>query len=362
LLNGIDAHVASYMVTSDRFKVEVRRADTPVMRWRRDDGFALIESVTACALAAVAAIAITQTIAATSKANVTSRATSAATAFARAQLEEARSLGYDDLAHLTGSMTGDPAVGIGGTFDPDASGPLAAEPIIETATGVASFVTTQTSDAIAFTARSYVTDPPTAAKRVTIIVTWMQQGGSRSTTVSSLLAPPTSPLAAEADAFGGQTIAGVVPPQVSSRSRRGGGRDEDSTANAAPLSGWTITGAATSAEVNPAVQHSAHAEIGSATITQAGLTIVASGIVVDAVATPGSTISTTSSGTVTINGVPIVNPAPDTIVPAGTWSVRLNSSHSGADGSASISFLRVMGPNGEDLRLGWAWVSPVTPW
>lgn len=332
------------------------------MRRRRDDGFALIESVTACALAAVSVVAITQTIAATSKANVTSRATSAATAFARARVEAARATGYDDLAHLTGSLAGDPAVGAGGMFDPDGSGPLATEPVVQSALGAASLVSTQTTDGITLTARTYVTDPPTAAKRVTVVVTWTQQGVGRSTRISTMLPPPTSPLAAEADAFGGQSISGVLPPQVSSRSRRGGGRDEDTSASFAPFAGWTVTGAATSAEVMPAVRHSARAEVASATIVQSGLTIVASGIVVEAVATPGSSITTTSSGTVTINGVPIVNPAPDTVVPAGTWSVRLNSSHSGADGSASVSFLRVMGPNGEDLRLGWAWVSPVTPW
>jgi type II secretory pathway pseudopilin PulG len=331
------------------------------MRHRRDEGFALVESVAACAIAAVAVVAITQTMAATSKANSTSRASSAATAFARAELEEARSIGYDDLAHLTGSLVGDPNVSLG-KFDPDGTGPLPAENLIESPLGLANMASTETSDGIGFTSKTYVTDAPSAAIRVSVIVSWRQAGVARDTTVSSLIAPPTSPLAAEADAFGGQSIGGVLPPQVSSRSRRGGGREDASAASVAPVSGWTVTGASTHAEVLPASRHSAHAEIASATISQSGLTIVASGIRVDAVATLGSSITTTSSGTVTINGVPIVNPAPDTIVPAGSWSVRLNSSHSGADGSASVSFLRVIGPNGEDLRLGWAWVSPVTPW
>lgn len=331
------------------------------MRARRDDGFALIESLAACAVATVAVVAITQSIAASNKTNVTSRATSAATAFARAQLEEARSVGYEDLAHQTGSMAGDP-VASGGTFDPDGTGPLAAEPLIQTATGDPSFVVSQTTDAIAFTSRTYVTDPPTASKRVTVIVSWTQFGVAHDTTVSTMLAPPASPLVAEADAFGGQNIGGVLPPQVSSRSRRGGGRDTDSAGTFNPITGWSVTGAATSAEVIPAVRHAAHAEIGSATITQSGLTITVSGVQVEASATLGSSITTSSSGTVTINGVPLVNPPPDTVVPAGAWEVRLNSSHSGADGSASVSFLRVIGPDGEDLRLGWVWVSPVTPW
>ncbi len=326
-----------------------------------DDGFALVEGVVACALAAVAVIAITQTMAATSKANVTSRGTTAATAFARAELEEARAVGYDDLAHQVASMAGDPAV-VAGTFDPDGLGALEAEPLVQTATGVASFVATQTTDAIGFTSRTYVTDPPTAAKRITILVTWLQQGGMRSTSVSSLLAPPTSPLVAEADAFGGQGTAGVLPPVVSSRSRRGGGLDEDSAGTAAPLSGWSLTGAATRAEVDPAVRHSAHIEIAAASIVQSGITIVASGIIVDIEATPGGASTSSATGTVTINGTPFVNPLPDTVVPVGDWSVNLNSRNSGADGSSSVSFLRLVGPNGEDLRLAWAWVSPVTPW
>lgn len=331
---------------------------------RRDGGFALVESVTACALAAVSVMAITQAIAATSKTNATSRATAAATAFARAQIEQARSIGYGDLAHQTGSMLGDPAAS-NGTFDPDGSGargPLPAEPLVETATGRATFVTTQTVDGITFTSRSYVTDPPTAAKRVTVVVSWTQQAVPRTTRISTMLAPPTAPLAAEADAFAGQNSLGPVLPQVSSTSRRGGGRDEASAATSAPMTGWSLTMAATSAEVSPAMRHHARAEIGSATITQPGLTIVASGVVSEAISVPGGSSSTVASGTVTINGVPIVNPVPDTTVPVGDWSVRLNSSQSSADGSASVSFLRLMGPNGEDLRLGWAWVSPVTPW
>lgn len=352
------------MASLGDFKPSLPRADSAVMRYRRDEGFALVESVAACALAAVSVVAITQTMAATAKANATSRATSAATAIARARVEEARALGYDDLAHRTGSLLGDPDAA-SGSFDPDGAspkGPLPAEPLIQTATGVQNLATTQTADDIVFTSRLYVTDPPTAAKRVTVVVTWTQQGVARSTRVSTMLPPPTSPLAAEADAFSGQNVAGVMPPQVSSRSRRGGGRDEESAATTAPLTGWTVTGAATSAEVLPAVRHHAHVEIASATIAQPGLTIVVSGVVVDAISTPGSTITTTASGTVTVNGVPIVNPPPDTVIPVGTWSVRLNSSNSGADGSASVSFLRVSGPAGEDFRLGWAWVSPVTPW
>jgi hypothetical protein len=42
--------------------------------------------------------------------------------------------------------------------------------------------------------------------------------------------------------------------------------------------------------------------------------------------------------------------------------VALNSEQTGADGSTSVSFIRLLGPAGEDLRLGWAWVTEVTPW
>lgn len=303
---------------------------------------------------------------ATSKANQTSRTTSNAVAFAREQIEGARSQGFDNLVHLTGVHLGDPNVVVN-MFDPDATGPLAPEQVYYSATGIASLVATKTSNGITFTARSYVTDAPSEAKRVTVLVNWHQQNSERTTSLSTLIAPPASPLSAAADAFAGQSSSGSVTPVVSSRARRGGGRQEAAAGSFSPQTGWNVTGASTSAEVEASVRHTATVGISSATLSQPisannVITIVASGLSMTLEALPGGNHTTTMTGTVTVNGVQFVNPSPGTEIPIGTWKVALNSEMAGADGSSSASFIRVIGPAGQDLRLGWAWVSSVTPW
>lgn len=128
-----------------------------------------------------------------------------------------------------------------------------------------------------------------------------------------------------------------------------------------------MTGASTSAEVIPAARHTAHVTIASANITQSiggnqNITIGATGLDMEIEAIPGAATSTTVSGTVVVNGIQYTNPPVGTKITVGSWTVALNSQMSGGDGSSSVSFVRLIGPGGEDLRLGWAWVSPVTPW
>ena len=60
---------------------------------------------------------------------------------------------------------------------------------------------------------------------------------------------------------------------------------------------------------------------------------------------------------VTINGVGYTNPAPGTRVSAGGYQIVLNDQRREADGSMSITFIRITG-SGTEVRAGWAWVLP----
>lgn len=328
---------------------------------RHDEGFALVEAMIAVTLAAIAATGITVAMGAASKGTATGRMTTAGTAVARTQIEAMRSIGSSRMAHLTGSLAEDTAV-VNSTFDPDGAGPLTAEAIISSATGITSNTTTTTRDAVTYTSKTYITSAANSAKRVTILVTWLMGTQPRKASLSTIVAPPTSPIAAAADAFIGKDGAGDLVPAVSSRARRGGGYEQQTGATSTPLTGWTMTSTTTTAEVHPGVSHHARTQLSSGSISMTGITVTVTGADVRADATASGSVTSTISGSVTVNGTLFVNPVGGTTITVNGWQIILADEETDVRGARAVSLVRLLGPVGEDYRMGWVWLTPVTPW
>ncbi|MFP5224508.1 MAG: hypothetical protein ACLGH3_02955 [Actinomycetota bacterium] len=322
-------------------------------RGSSDDGFALVEALVSLMLVGLMASAIASTVATSDRGNQTSRSTDAAVSFARARLEETRRIGYDTIAHATGSHASDPAV-VAGAFDPDGSGPLVSEPVLYSSTGSVQNQVTWSHLGTTYTAKTYVTDAGSNLKRITTIVTWTQGNQPRTTSVSSLLARTAVPTAAAADVIHDSATGAH---QISVRIRRGGGSETASADLPSPIPGWAITGGTSTGTAAPGISHLATSAISNATINVPGLTVSMSGVYTSVSATT-SGITTQIQGTVTINGVPYVNPLPGTELIVGVYAITLGYKLVGTDGSTAASFMRIKTVT-TDRHLAWAWVRPI---
>jgi hypothetical protein len=188
------------------------------------------------------------------------------------------------------------------------------------------------------------------------VVTWTQGNQPRTTSVSSLLARTAVPTAAAADVIHDSATGAH---QISIRIRRGGGTETQSADLPSPVPGWAVTGGAATGSTAPGSSHTASATISNATINLPGLTVSVSGASTVVTANAGGGITSQSTGSVTINGVPYVNPLPGTSLVAGGYEITLNYQLVGSDGSTAASFIRLKTTT-TDRHLAWAWVRPVT--
>lgn len=327
---------------------------------QHDEGFSLVEALVAIMLAALASAGVASALGTVNREGSRSRSTGVSTSIARAELEKVRVRGYPLLSHTADSLAGDAAVE-GGNFDPDGSGPLPTEAIVYASTGIATPMTTTAQGNITYTVRRYVTSAGTGVRRLTVTVAWTEMGQPRTSSLSSLVASTAQPIVASSNALN-SSGAGSVGLTASAKATRGGGYDSQTAGSTTPVSGWTVNSAAALASATPAVNHHAEATIGSATTSLTGLTISMTNVTVIADALAGQPITTSSSGSVTINGVTYNNPAPGTTLTVGPWTISIGASQNDASGAKSISFINVSGTGGQDYRWAWAWVAPVTPW
>ena len=317
----------------------------------------LIEVTIAGGLIALVTALSLQGMASSQRTSAVARATTQATAIARGALESAQSLGWANLVHPDGQLDTDPNVSFG-MFDPDGSGPLSEEPLVEEpGGGLDPYAESVTQNGLTFTARTYVTSAASATKRLSVLVSWSLRGRPRTTTMSTLIHPPSIVAGAAAHIVDGE-IAGIVAGPVGAVSVGSSGGTETQTAtNFSPVPGLTGSGGVATATVDPAVP-SARAQASATSISLAlpGISISASGVVSQAESVPGS-ISASATGTVTVNGTPYLNPAPGTVVTIGSWRVVLNDQRLEADGSRSVAFLRLEG-GGDEITVCLAWVAP----
>lgn len=325
-----------------------------------DDGFALAEALIAILIAGIVAAGVASTLGKSGKEGATARATNTSTSIARAELEKTRVRGYTQISHQSGSLVSDPAV-VGNTFDPDGNGPLTAEPIVYGATGLSSHLTARTYESITYTTRVYVTTAGSGLKRITTTVSWTQSDQPRTTSLSSIVTTLAQPIAASADVLKG-TSSAPVGASAAATATRGGGQETQTAATSQPVSGWSVSGANATAVVTPGSNHRADSSAESATMSLSDLTISASWVNVFAEAVAGGSVTTGATGTVVINGVTYTNPAPGTTVTIGSWIIYLARTTTDVDGARSVTFVNVQGTAGEDYRLGWAWVTPVSAW
>jgi hypothetical protein len=117
------------------------------------------------------------------------------------------------------------------------------------------------------------------------------------------------------------------------------------------------TGGEASAEVVAGPEAHARAQVATLNVSLAGLTIVGANIDARADATAAGTTAS-GSGSITINGVNYLNPAAGLVVSAAGYRIVLNDQRREADGSISITYLRVEG-SGTQLTAAWAFVKPV---
>lgn len=329
---------------------------------RTQRGFTLLELVVTVTVGALVILALARGYVATHRAGRSARTTTQATGLARGALDSARALGWAGLAHVPGGTAGDPNVA-GGAFDPDGVGPLAAEDIAESGVGaLAPYVETSVIDGVTYTISTYVTDAGSALKRVTAIVEWIEADRAgdldhvRRARLSTLVPASVEDVGAAACVTEGKVLgapaadAGCVDADASGEAAS----DAPGSFGAAPvISG---AGGASSATVSAGPAAVATATIGWLAIELPGVTISASSVSVEARSSIGS-MTVSGSGSVTVNGVTYANPAPGTHVSAGGYRIVLNSQRREADGSMSVTFVRVTGPDTE-VRAAWAWAKP----
>lgn len=323
-----------------------------------EDGVTLVEVIVSMALVALVVALAMQQFGAADRTGSLARAGTQATAVARKAIEAAQSLGFDALAHLPGQLAADPNVSAG-KYDPDASGPLAAEDVVvDPDGGLDPYVTTETHNAVDYEARRYVTASSDATRRLSVLVLWTVRGRPRTTTMSTIVSPEATALGASARVLSG-TLAGqhvqtVAPADVDST----GGSETASAQSFQPISGISGSGGTSTASVDAATP-TAHADSAASSISVSVGPIVVSASGVSVAADSSSTgTSASATGTVSINGIPIVNPAPGTVQQVGVYRIVLNDQRQEVDGSRSVAFVRVTGPD-TDLTLCWAWVLPV---
>lgn len=329
------------------------------------DGFSLLELIVGMTIGAAMIFAISGSLASAIGATSTTRTTVQASLLASERVEEIRGIGWGDtLGHLPGSLVSEPAV-VAGRFDPDDAGPLLSEPIIENVAGaLTTHVRVTTFQGVRFVTKAFITGASTA-RRATVVVTWTE--GRRAHTVrSSTLLGPRSTTLIGGSAGGGTVLAaayivsGSIPSVGTIATVGAVTAPPDASADLAsfsPAVEITGTGAHTEAQAN-AVIHHARAEIGSLAASLPGLSVLGSSVIADINwSTPGAPPTMTCTASFTVNGVTYVNPGPDTVITAGAWRVVLNAQRLEADGSRTITALRITGL-GAELTVGYAWARP----
>lgn len=324
-----------------------------------EEGFTLVELVVASGMAAFVVASLANALGAVHVGNRFARQTAQASAAARAAIESAQGLGWAHLGHPVGSLVGDPLV-VNDRYDPDAGGPLGSEGIVYDAAGqVAPAVVTRTYNNAAFQVHTYVTSSVDATRRISVLVTWSEAGKAHATSLGTILNPQASVTAAAASVLsgtiGGTPLADVARVQADSPS----GSDSASVQSFSP--GPAVSGATASASARVTLTPAAHAgaSVQSVSVGLAGLTVQVNGAAVQADASVGS-ISASGTGTVSINGVPTVNPAPGTVVAVPGWRIVMNDRRLEPDGSMSVTFVRMESTlTSDELTLCWAWVRPV---
>lgn len=165
-------------------------------RSRGDEGFSLLESVIALAIAAVVFTALASAMVSSMKAVLVGRSVQQAGDVGTQALEEMRTLGYDSLAMVSADLSvSEPlAIASTGTYDPirnAASGPDEEDLVLDPNGAVNPHVEVRNVNSTAYTLRKYVTRPEeaidAAAKRITVVASWSQRGEARTRTFSTLV-------------------------------------------------------------------------------------------------------------------------------------------------------------------------------
>lgn len=166
-----------------------------------DDGFSLVESVVAIAIAMVVFMALAGALGATAKAGLHARQNQNAINLANEQIERFRGIDVTgvamdaaDVSTADANLT-DPGTGL--QFDPDGAGPEPAERIITTTGGAVNphQLPTQTLNNTPYQVSVYVTQPAADAvataeyRRLTVIVTYSRGDLTRERRTSTLLTP-----------------------------------------------------------------------------------------------------------------------------------------------------------------------------
>jgi Tfp pilus assembly protein PilV len=167
------------------------RPDTVTTRASRpqpgdESGLGLVEVMVAVFVLVVALSALAHVVMNAMISVGESRLNQQATAVANRALEQARALSFETLAMRTGHAA------VTTTYDPDGTGPLAAEPVIHT--GAGAVVGTDFHGATqGVTIATYVTGPvagTSAGRRVTVHATWPRaRGGTGQLRLSTIVTP-----------------------------------------------------------------------------------------------------------------------------------------------------------------------------
>lgn len=322
-----------------------------------DTGFTLVELMATLVVGSLVVASLVRGMTSAHQTGDAARRTTQATAQARGAVERARGLGWSGLGHVPGATASDPQVS-SGEFDPDGSGPLDAESIVENADGLLDpYVVTETIDSEAFEVRTYVTFAGAGAKRITAVAGWVERARARSVSSSTIVAPTIEDVGSAAYLVGGEVPAGAIDDVARVEADAGGGTASQTFASFSPSPSISGTGGTTEATVAPGPSAHADASASAATIALPGLSVSASSVSVQADSTPTS-MSASGTGRVTVNGVPYVNPSAGTILSVAGYRIVLNDQRREADGSLSITYIRISGPSTE-LSVCWAWVRPV---
>jgi type II secretory pathway pseudopilin PulG len=175
------------------------------IRWssfRRDfvaeGGFTIIEASIAMLVVALMFTALSAGLISGLRATRDARLYQQATSHGEEAVEKARDLPYDTLVMQTSDLSGDPRVQSGPKFDPDQSGPLAAEPIVTSTTGgsIVPHITTEVIGNTTFTTSRYVTwvddtvqgGPAQSYKRMVVMIEWQVGGRTNNYVTSAFIA------------------------------------------------------------------------------------------------------------------------------------------------------------------------------
>ena len=160
---------------------------------RLDEGFTLVETIVALGIAAGTLLALLGASLFSLQSVVTARQNQQAADVLNESIESARSLTYASLTMRSDDLAGDPAISGGSspTYDPDGSGPLAAEPVDARPVGsMAPHKVSESTNNGVYTIARYITIPTGAPgvtvtyddagtpsiRRFTVQVSWTKNG------------------------------------------------------------------------------------------------------------------------------------------------------------------------------------------